>query len=180
MTALRNVSNTTVPPDFYVRGHIRISSQQPLTPHLLPSEREFYGSYPWSLNAYPTVASVFEYLREELNRLPQTTEAWQLRERMTNIFLLACAVANEIDDHVVGRRYDLSKLAAVPFGGIAARTADKLQAYARRVREWGVRRLTTWSRRWLAELHRYLQMFVAADLPSVQDLSKTTATLAGL
>jgi hypothetical protein len=181
MTALRNARLTALPPDFKVRGYVRAESPQPtLAHHLLPSEREFYGSYQWSLNAYPTVESVLEYLREELNRLDKTTEAWQLRERMTNIFLLACAIANEIDDHVVGRRYDLSRLAAVPFGGMAARTADKLQAYARRVREWRKRPLTRWSRRWLAGLHKYLQVFVTAGSPCFQLLLEARTTLTGL
>lgn len=156
------------------------SSQIPLPPHVLASEQAFYDSYPWCLNPYPTVDSVLQYLREEIARLNQTAEAWQLRERMTNVFLLSCAITNEIDDHLVGRRYDFSKLAKVPLGGAVARGTEKLQAQARRVREWHLRHMSAWNDRWLTALDAYLQVFVGVELPSGEVLASVKRNLATL
>src|SRR5436305_3099050 len=84
--------------------------QRPLPVQLLPAEREFYASYSWSLNIYPTVREVIAHLRAEVNRLSGAEEPWQRAEMLTNIFLFCCAIANEVDDYLVGRPRDNRQL----------------------------------------------------------------------
>jgi haloacid dehalogenase-like hydrolase len=172
MNGTKNITSAAVSCDFPPSQSLSpVSAQQPLPAYLLASEREFYGSYPWSLNAYPTVASILKHLRKELNGVDETLAPWQLAERSTNIFLLACALTNEIDDYLVGRRYDFSKLVAVPFGAVAVRMTNRLLAYAQRVREWRLRDLSSWNDRWLNALDDYLQVFVVAESAPVEVLS---------
>jgi haloacid dehalogenase-like hydrolase len=182
MTALRNISLVAVSHDSPDRESALPASpsQRPLPAYLLASERDFYGSYPWSLNAYPRVGSVVEYLREELASLDQPTESWQIRERMTNIFLLACAITNEVDDYLVGTRYDFSKAIRIPLSGLAVRTFDRFNEYKRRVREWRLCQLTDWNQRWLTSLDEYLQLFVASTLPGNEVLVSAGSQLAKL
>jgi hypothetical protein len=75
----------------------------PLSPGALETELSFYQSYPWSLNVFPTVEEVRVYLRRELLRMEKVSGGWQLAEVTTNVFLLACAVADALDDYLLGR-----------------------------------------------------------------------------
>jgi hypothetical protein len=154
--------------------------QKPLTQRLLPSERDFYSGYEWSLNAYPTVENIILYLREELNRLDQFGEEWQFGERMLNIFLLASAISNEIDDYLVGTRYDFSKAARIPLGGLVVRTFDRFHGYARRGGESKLSRLNTWNRNWVAAIDLFLQSFVSGEAQYSEPLVSAARQLTGL
>lgn len=156
------------------------SSQEPLDAQLLPAERDFYAGYEWSLNAYPTVENVILYLQQELSRLDQCEAEWQLGERMLNVFMLACALANEVDDCLVGTRYDFSKAARIPLSGLALGTFDHLHGYIRKSREWRLRQLNVWNQRWLAQLNQFLQVFVAGTARGSDALRSAASRLAEL
>jgi len=180
MTAI-NVSFTSVSEDSSTsRSHLSASFQQPLAPELLTSERDFHGGYEWALNAYPTVENVILYLGQELSRLDQCEAEWQLGERMLNVFLLACAITNEVDDYLVGTRYDFSKAARIPLGGLAVRTFDRLHGQVRKGREWRLRQLSIWNLRWLTALDEYSQVFVAGAVRGSQPLASAASQLAKL
>ena len=158
----------------------QISVQEPLAAQLLPSERDFYNGYEWSLNAYPTVENVIQSLREELARLGQVEGEWQLAERMLNVYLLACAITNEVDDFLVGTRYDFSKLARIPLGGMAVRAFDSAHGLGRRGREsrWGG--VNAWNQRWLGVLDEFLQVFVSGPAKDSLALENSALELARL
>ena len=157
-----------------------VSLQEPLAVQLLPAERDFYSGYEWSLNAYPTIENVVRYLREELARVAKTEADWRLAERMLNISMLASAISNEVDDCLVGTRYDFSKAARVPLGGLAVKAVDRVLGVARKGREWRLRALHAWNRRWLAALDEFLQIFVAGGVENSPALEQTAQQLANL
>ena len=149
--------------------------QRPLPVQLLPAEREFYASYSWSLNIYPTVREVIAHLRAEVNRLSGAEEPWQRAEMLTNIFLFCCAIANEVDDYLVGRPRDFSKLSKLPLGGAVLRAIRPFVRNGQRFQEWRLRDLRAWRDRWHVEFDEYLQSFVSGEF-----LSSETSPLAGL
>src|SRR5690349_6070754 len=136
--------------------------QAPLPVQLLPSERAFYNRYSWSLNVYPTVEAAIQHLRNELESWKDATEPWQSYERMTNIFLLSCAILNEVDDYLAGKRYDLSKAARLPLGGLAVRAADIALDRGRKLRERYLKSLQRWRERWLNTVIDYLVLFTSS------------------
>src|SRR5260370_8796316 len=69
---------------------------------LLESELGFYQGYRGWLNPFPTVGETAALLDDELAKLGTTCEAWQVREVMTNVFLLGCTLLNSVDDYVRG------------------------------------------------------------------------------
>lgn len=152
----------------------------PLPPRLLPAEQNFYNSYRWSLNAYPTLESTFEYLRKELNGFDQPLEEWQRHERRLNVFLLSCAIANELSDYLARSRYDFSRIAGLPLGGIAVRTTNAFHGYALKIRDWRFRRLRVWQERWLSALDEFLQPFVAGAPNDSEPLLRATSKLISL
>jgi hypothetical protein len=162
------------------QSHPQASDSAIVALPLLASERDFYSGYEWCLNAYPTVESVVLHLRQELGRLDQCAEEWQLGERALNVFLLACSITNEVDDYLVGTRYDFSKAARIPLGGVLVRSFDRLHGYTRKNREWRLRQLNAWNQRWLAALDEFLQVFVAGAQPDLEGLVNAGSELARL
>ena len=145
---------------------------EPLPHHLLPTEAEFYQSYAWTLNAYPTIAEVVEHLRDEIRRMDSSQRGWQLAEVMTNVFLLACALSNAADDHLMGRGYDFSKVGAVPMAGPAIRLVEHALKIWQRLRESRLRWLVTWRESWEAVVNEYVEVFVVGGLPDRLVLSR--------
>src|SRR3989441_4949740 len=150
----------------------RDSQPEPLAHHVLPAEAEFYQSYPWTLNAYPTMAEVVEHLRDEISRMDSLPPGWQLAEVMTNVFLLACALSNAIDDHLMGQGYDFSKLRAIRVAGPAVSAADYALRMWRRLRESRLRRLLTWRDSWEAGVNEYVEGFVLRERAGRRGLSR--------
>jgi hypothetical protein len=162
------------------QSNLSASAQEPLAAQLLPAERDFYAGYKWALNAYPTVENVILYLRQELSRLDPCEAEWQLSERMLNVFMLACALTNEVGDYLVGTRYDFSKVARIPLSGLALGTFDRLHGYVRKGREWRLRQLNAWNHSWLAQLDELLQIFVAGTVRNSETLRSAASQLAEL
>src|SRR5438445_8474061 len=81
---------------------------------------------------------------------------------MTNVFLLSCAIADTIDDYIVGDQFDFSQAAArVPAIGPGLRAADALAGPLHRVREWRIGRLRRWRAAWSVGLEAFLKASLA-------------------
>jgi hydroxymethylpyrimidine pyrophosphatase-like HAD family hydrolase len=111
----------------------------------LAEENEFYNFYSWCLNAYPTIGEVIEHLDEELSRFMDAEADWRRDEIARNVYLLACTIIDTTDDHLLGRRYDFSKVLGVfpalaPVTKVAEATLHASGAYstisARRLSKW--------------------------------------------
>ncbi len=129
---------------------------------LLDTESSFYHGYPWCLNVFPTLREVVDHLRRELSRVDELDEGWQRAEVMTNVYLLACAIADTVDDYMVGERFKFSKGAAVvPALGPGLRAVDALLRAVQRAREWRLNHVHTWRKAWGAGVEAFLQILVA-------------------
>src|SRR3989441_7883415 len=103
---------------------------------LLDTESRFYRGYSWCLNAYPTLREVVSQLRQHLSTLDDFDEKWQRAEVMTNVYLLSCAIADTVDDYLLGERFDFSPVAVVPGIGPFLRAAQLPLKALQRGREW--------------------------------------------
>ena len=82
-------------------------------PFVPETEAAFYDQYSWVLNAFPTVSELICQLRREIEKLTQLSEEWCVREVQKNVWLLACAVSEGVDDYLPGRQYNFSRAADV-------------------------------------------------------------------
>src|SRR2546425_5445666 len=128
----------------------------PLSRTLIDDESAFYGRYRWCLDAFPTVADLRGRLRGELKGLQEVSDDWRRDEVLCNVFLLSCALADSVDDHLAGDRYDLSQAAALlPALDYLARAVDRLVAEARRLRAARLRGLRRWRGAWGEGVHAF-------------------------
>ncbi len=159
---------------------LRAAQPEPLPFHLLSTEVAFYRDYAWSVSAYPTTAGVREYLRDEIRRMESVERGWRLTEVMTNVFLFSCALTNAVDDHLMGRGYDLSKVGAVRGAGPGVRLATYALTTWRRVRESRLGWLVRWRDRWEAAVNEYVELFVRGGAPEREALSRCGSQLSSL
>jgi len=153
----------------------------PLPPALIDGESTFYGSYRWCLDACPTVADVRVRLRGELSGLREVEGDWRRDEALQNVFLLSCALADSVDDHLSGDRYDLSQAAAlVPALDYVARAVDRLVAGARRLRAARLRALAKWREAWGAAIHDFLRASLAVPRAEPEALAAAVERLGAL
>ncbi len=153
----------------------------PLTSQLVATELNFYRSYPWCLNVFPTVQEIQGYLRSELSRLGEVPEGWQRTEIATNIFLLSCAVTDAVDDYLLGRRYNFAKaIEKLPLLKRAAPVAEGILSLRRKYRELGHNHLRNWRQSWNAAVVEFLGAFLANDPSDEKVFSAHTAKLASL
>jgi len=130
----------------------------PKAPSLLETEREFYGGYGWCLDAFPTLGDVVGHLGQEASRLRSRLAGWPQAEAATNVFLLACALADGVDDDLAGDGYDLSAITAVvPPLRPLTRIVERALGVGRRARALRQRGLRAWRSAWGAALGRYLR-----------------------
>jgi hydroxymethylpyrimidine pyrophosphatase-like HAD family hydrolase/adenine/guanine phosphoribosyltransferase-like PRPP-binding protein len=148
---------------------------------LLETESSFYGEYGWCVNVAPPIGEMVEHLRRELGRAEELEEGWQRAEVMTNVFLLACAITDTIDDYLVGEAYDFSQVARVlPFAARAVRAAEKLLAVPQKVRQARLRQVRGWRENWAAAVAEFLRVFVSPGRQGRNALSDVRARLARL
>jgi len=90
----------------------------PAAASLLTSPARMNAQYSWTLNIYPRVSEVCEYLRRELTKV--SGEAVEARfEPANNVFMLCCAIADTANDYMLGASYDFSRAAiALPRRGL--------------------------------------------------------------
>ena len=137
---------------------------QPLRASTLESESRFYGLYPWSLHVFPKLRDVVARLGSELRHLSETEEEWQRREVETNIFLFCCAICESVDDFLLGKIWDFSKLrGAVPFSGPFIRGAEVLLDRRRKLRERRRRQLAQWRESWDRALQVFIRGFLSGN-----------------
>ena len=163
-------------------------NQEPSTAaHLLTTELDFYGAYPWCLNAYPTVRETIQYLSREIERLRLDLNDWQTNEVATNIFLLSCGLLNNVEEYLRGPAPKMPARLTTRLGHGAASLLDgamyAVEAVERtaRVRSWQ-RRATVrrWQERWQADLDDFLSIFVKGPSPQAASLAEPAARLAKL
>src|SRR3989442_316967 len=152
---------------------------QPLPTQLSDAEASFYNEYAWCLNALPTVREVAEHLRRELRRVQEVEEPWYRAEAVTNVFLLSCALADSVDDYLVGERYEFGHVALVlPWTAPGVRLVERVLGASRTYRQWRTRRVRRWRARWDVALGEFLTAFVAAPLSDREAHANATASLA--
>jgi adenine/guanine phosphoribosyltransferase-like PRPP-binding protein len=127
------------------------------------ADAAFYRKYDWALNIYPRVADSLQRLREELNQYAQEMPGWRRREISTNVFLHSCAVADTVDDFLLGHAYDFSKVALVPFSGPAISAFDRCMNVSRALRRRRFASVHRWRREWQGALHDFLRTSLVAD-----------------
>lgn len=131
---------------------------EPLPIKLLAEEAEFYGKYPWCINALPTFQEVAEHLSEELANLARVQAGWQQSEVLTNIFLLSCAITDTVDDYLAGASYDFSRISRVfPPARPAVRGVEHLFAWAGGCRAAALFRLRRWRDLWARAVTAFLK-----------------------
>src|SRR4051812_41690954 len=128
-------------------------AQGPSPAALLPAEVGFYESYAWCLNPHLRVDDAMRRLRLEIARLATPLDDWQKTEVAINIFLLACALLNSVDEYLRGPTLKMPARFASTWSGRFARRVTECLAGLGRTRLTYVRR---WRARWLAGLDKYL------------------------
>src|SRR5215475_3986966 len=131
---------------------------------VLTAERDFYSSYDWCLNAYPSMREVVQNLCAELRRYSPALVDWQREEIARNIFLLSCMLVDTSDDYLLGRRYNFSKVLGVlpvlaPLTNLAQKTL-----HAAGTGNWLSRRhVWRWRAKWEGAVVRVLRALLLAD-----------------
>jgi hydroxymethylpyrimidine pyrophosphatase-like HAD family hydrolase len=136
------------------------SLNQPLAPRLLQSESRFYGRYPWSLDVFPRLREIVDRLRSELHHLREVDEEWQRQEVRLNIFLFSCAIGEAVDDFILGKGWDFSKVGSLPLVGKALSGAKSLLEMRRKLRERRLKRLAQWRKSWGDALQVFIVSFL--------------------
>jgi hydroxymethylpyrimidine pyrophosphatase-like HAD family hydrolase len=130
-----------------------------LPPQLLEAEADFYRDYAWCLNPHLTVGEVVAHLTEELHRLKIVAAGWQRQEILTNIYLLAGALLNSVDDYLRGPLYHLPRrAAALPLARLVLRVFETVTTWRRARR---VRRVLEWRGRFSAALAPLLRLYLS-------------------
>jgi hypothetical protein len=127
----------------------------------LATELSFYRSYPWCLNVFPTVQEIQGYLLSELSRLGEVPKGWQRTEVATSIFLLSCAVADAVDDYLLGRRYNFAKaVEKLPLLRRVSAVAEDVLSLRWKYRELRHNHLRGWRQSWNAALVEFVGAFL--------------------
>ena len=126
------------------------------------TESSFYNQYEWCLNPFLTFSDACRHLQEQLDHLVNHEPGWQDEEVRTNIYLLACAILDLTDDHLLARKYDLSKIAKIPVVGSLLAATERLQNRAARAGSQS-QELSAWRQQWQSELIAALRSFLGAS-----------------
>lgn len=129
----------------------------------LTTELDFYGAYVWSLNPYPIVGDLVQYLVQEIGRLQIDLNDWQTDEVAINIFLLSCGLLNALEEYVRGStpRMPVRLMTRLGPGATWVVRAMRVVEAARSVRLWRARAsLRRWQERWQAGLDDFLSVFL--------------------
>ena len=146
---------------------------------VLPAELEFYQSYHWSLNPHLTVGEAIGHLGEEIERLSIGLKDWQIREVVTNIFLLSCGLLNSVDGYLRGHALRLpSRVERTAVGRGATRFVETVS-----ISPWSHRKVSRWRKQWLSELNKFLSLLVgpgAIDAKGLADSGHRLTRLGSL
>jgi hypothetical protein len=155
-------------------------SVQPKSIEFIPVDAElaFFRDYAWTLNPIPTVRETINFLGNEITQLRTAREGWQVRELMTNIFLLSCSVLNSIDDYTHGTSYRVpSKALRLPFADTLQKVLRVFEASTTIVRSASVGRARRWKQRWIVGFDAFLRPFVDDKPPQPEVLGHVASLL---
>jgi hypothetical protein len=143
---------------------------------LLPEKADFYQAYSWCLDPHLTVREAMLRLKTEIDRLAAVAGGRRSEEISLNVFLLACAVSNAIDEHLRGSTLRMPRpLARMRLARGAARASERWASIDPRPRRAFVRR---WREVWRAGLDKFLDAFVAQPAPAQTALAVACEPLA--
>ena len=148
----------------------------------LSCEQDFYRSYPWALNIFPSVRELRQSLQSEIHRLQTTPADWRRSEVATNIFLLSCSITEAVDDYLLGWRFDFGKAASkLPrrFASFISVTSATF-SFLEKIREQTLRRLQRWRDKWNAAVINFLEVFLASPPSDEVPFDRVTHPLAAL
>jgi len=141
---------------------VRTSTLDPQPTPVLQVEYGFYSQYKWCLNPFLTIRDVIRHLREELDRLIESEAGWQLDEICKNIFLLSCSITDSVDDHLLGRAYDFSKITnGIPPLSPIVSLAERLYSRAGKSSFGNSKSLARWRYQWQLAVVRALGLLHA-------------------
>ena len=154
--------------------HDSHASSRPLP---LSSETAFYSRYTWCLDPHLKIGNARHRLADEVSNLNLDLCDWQIREVATNIYLLAGALLNCVDEYLRGPGLKVPKrLTDHRLGRLATRildgAADASQLKRHLVRQWRYRLLSA--------LDEYLPCLLFPNLPSSNRLYASAGGLASL
>ena len=152
-------------PDFslnQLETHARESAHfKPLVLSVLQSESMFYNQYPWSIQVFPRLREVRDHLLSEINHLQSTELDWQQEEVCINIFLFAGAMLESVDDFLLGKTIDLSKVReAASFASPLLSPLESLGKTGRNLRAHGLKRVFAWRTSWELKVRSFLQQML--------------------
>src|SRR5437763_7990448 len=156
---------------------VRNRIKERFAPSIPAAEIEFYETYEWSLNPYPTVAEAIEFLRREIARLATVPPDWRAAEVSANVVLLASGILNCTEEYLRGVTVRpagrLTRLRAVR---TAVRLGDLISNNVLARRRIRARR---WRERWVSALHPFIVLLVAGQ-PTSEKLCAAAQPLLGL
>jgi hydroxymethylpyrimidine pyrophosphatase-like HAD family hydrolase len=127
--------------------------------HYLETESAFYKDYAWCVDAVPSVGEIVQHLRQEFDRFGSLDEPWHRTEVAKNIFLLACAVSDTLDDFLLGNAIDFSRIGGlIPGGRRVGRLVNQATSAVHSIQ---VRGLEQWRRQWGSAVEQYLEWQLA-------------------
>lgn len=125
----------------------------------IPSERDFYERYDWSLNPHLRFREAVDYLADQLPPLGAAHPDWQRREMTINVYLLSCALLNGVDEQLRGGGLRLpAKLARTRLGAAARWTKEHMR---RPKMSSGQGSLRAWRKEWASALVAFLRASLA-------------------
>lgn len=144
----------------------RVWAQEPLASQLLGTESNFYAAYDWCFNLFPTVGEIIGLLFRELAKLSALQVQWQKSEVRINVYLLACAINDVVDDHLLGTGYDFSKVTGLlPLASAGVRIFEKCGRAGLAIGTLRSGTLRQWRKAWDAALVDLLKLFVTSIPP---------------
>lgn len=150
-------------------------SEASATLGLLAEELDFYTMYAWCLDPHLTAQQALDHLRHEIAILRETGEGWQTEEVATNVYLLACALLNVLEEAIRGKALRMPRHLASRRIGLTARHIANYVLQPRTSRP------TLRAIRWKEDLQAGLQQYLPAVICGrAKDRSNVARSLAGL
>jgi len=137
---------------------------EPLSIPLIESESTFYNEYPWSLQVFPRLREVREHLISEIRHLPNVLMEWQREEVSINVFLFSGAILESVDDFLLGKSVDLSKIKdSASFAGPVLNRIESVCTKGRNLRSRTLKRLFTWRTSWERKVTNFIQAMLSGS-----------------
>ena len=141
-------------------------------------EQHFYEGYDWCLNVFPTIGEACDFLQLEKSRFAQTKEDWQRRERVLNIYFLACGILNCVDELLRGPTLKLpTTMTSLPGVKFATRNINFVAQVKSKFGLIGIRK---WRNQWLEAIDNFATLLIGGLNPNNAAFAEKVASLASL